>query len=134
MYYELHGFRWDLDPRRYIDARIIDGTFEIDTLRHIVKDILRPGDTFIDVGANIGWYTLFGARAVGTSGRVIAVEPELRARNRLRKHIDWYLENHDGDVSIVEQALSDSAGVACLYVKDRYGECMSSIEYAPEGF
>jgi FkbM family methyltransferase len=33
----------------------------------------------------------------------------------------------------VEHALSDKAGVARLYVKDSYGECMSSSEYAPDG-
>jgi FkbM family methyltransferase len=132
--YEAHGFTWDLDPDRYIDSRILDGSFESDTLRHIVDDILRPGDTFIDVGANIGWYTMFAARAVGGSGRVIAVEPEPRARARLRRHVDWYLEHHEANVTMLDVALSDAAGSTRLYVKDAYGECMSSIEYAPEGF
>lgn len=31
-------------------------------------------DTFIDVGADFGWYTVIGAKAVGPSGRVIAFE------------------------------------------------------------
>ena len=34
-----------------------------------VREILRPGDTFIDVGADFGWYTVIGAKAVGPSGR-----------------------------------------------------------------
>ena len=37
--------------------------------------VLRPGDTFWDLGANAGYHTLMGARAVGPTGRVIAVEP-----------------------------------------------------------
>lgn len=54
---------------------------------------LRPGSVFLDVGANIGYMTLLGARACGPRGRVIAVEPEPRNllllqanlwRNRLR--------------------------------------------------
>src|SRR4029453_7537705 len=125
MIYELHGFKWDLDPDRYIDSMMIDGTLEIHMLKHILQNILRPGDTFIDVGANIGWYTLFGARAVGETGHVIAIEPEVRARERLTKHVDWYLEKNKGNVLIVEDALSDSTGLANLYVKDQFGECMS---------
>ncbi|MEU8551842.1 FkbM family methyltransferase [Streptomyces roseoverticillatus] len=35
---------------------------------------LRPGDTFIDVGANIGYFSLLGARLVGPAGRVVAIE------------------------------------------------------------
>jgi FkbM family methyltransferase len=35
---------------------------------------LRPGDTFIDVGANIGYFTLLGSRLVGPRGRVVAIE------------------------------------------------------------
>jgi predicted methyltransferase len=40
-----------------------------------VRDILRPGDTCIDVGADFGWYSVIGAKAVGPAGRVIAFEP-----------------------------------------------------------
>lgn len=37
---------------------------------------LRPGMTFVDVGANIGYFTVMAARLVGPEGRVIAIEPE----------------------------------------------------------
>lgn len=43
--------------------------------RHIVERLLQPGMTFVDVGANIGIYTLLGASRVGPSGRVYAIEP-----------------------------------------------------------
>src|SRR5262249_10578177 len=35
---------------------------------------LRPGDTFIDVGANIGYFSLLAAKRVGATGRVVAIE------------------------------------------------------------
>ncbi|MBO4207724.1 FkbM family methyltransferase [Micromonospora echinofusca] len=40
-----------------------------------IRRRLTPGDTFIDVGANIGYYSLLAARLVGPTGRVVAVEP-----------------------------------------------------------
>jgi glycosyltransferase involved in cell wall biosynthesis len=46
----------------------------------LVDELLRPGDVFVDHGADIGAVTVCAAVRVGTSGRVIAVEPESRAR------------------------------------------------------
>lgn len=39
---------------------------------------LRPGDTFVDVGANVGWLSLLAAQRVGPSGSVVAIEPHPR--------------------------------------------------------
>jgi FkbM family methyltransferase len=36
---------------------------------------LRGGDVFVDVGANIGYYTILGAKLVGISGKVLSIEP-----------------------------------------------------------
>jgi FkbM family methyltransferase len=48
-----------------------------------VHRVLRPGDTFIDVGANIGYYTLLAAHLVGPAGRVVAIEPSPQFRRVL---------------------------------------------------
>jgi FkbM family methyltransferase len=45
-----------------------------------IQRTLRPGDTFIDVGANIGYYTLLAARLVGPGGHVVAIEPSPQFR------------------------------------------------------
>ena len=45
--------------------------------REFVNRFLRPGDVFVDVGANIGLFTLIAASRVGPTGRVIAFEPSL---------------------------------------------------------
>ena len=42
---------------------------------NFIRSILKPGQTFVDVGANIGWHTLLAARSVGETGRVLAFEP-----------------------------------------------------------
>src|SRR5690349_20396043 len=48
----------------------LDGDYERET-RSRIEAMLGQGDTFVDVGANIGFFTLLGSRRVGLSGRVI---------------------------------------------------------------
>ncbi len=47
-------------------------------LTNLIGSLLAPGMTFIDIGANCGTYTIFGAGKVGPQGRVIAVEASPR--------------------------------------------------------
>ena len=53
----------------------------------MVRRLLRPGMCFVDVGANIGYFTLLGARRVGPTGRVFAIEPSPYAADRLSQTI-----------------------------------------------
>jgi FkbM family methyltransferase len=48
---------------------------------------LRPGDVMVDVGANVGWYTLLAAKLVGPAGRVIAVEASPTIAAALRANV-----------------------------------------------
>jgi FkbM family methyltransferase len=48
---------------------------------------LRPGMTFYDVGANIGFFSLLAARLVGEKGRVVAFEADPEVATRLREHV-----------------------------------------------
>ncbi len=42
----------------------------------LLKRVLKPGMTFVDAGANIGWFSVLGSRLVGPEGQVFAVEPD----------------------------------------------------------
>jgi FkbM family methyltransferase len=53
----------------------------------LLAHYLRPGDAVIDVGANIGSYTLLAAKLVGAAGRVDAFEPAPRTAARLRENL-----------------------------------------------
>ena len=72
--------------------------------------MIKPGETFIDVGANEGLYTLLAAARVGKSGKVIAIEPSPRELNRLRANIAR--NSFKSRVAVIDQALSNEAGWA----------------------
>ena len=71
---------------------------------------LHPGDTFIDVGANIGYFTVLAARRVGDTGRVYAFEPHPDARAHLAANLARNGVAHR--VEICSDALSDVEGGA----------------------
>jgi len=53
----------------------------------IIRNIIKKGDTVIDVGANIGFFTLFFRSLVGDNGKIIAFEPEKKNFEILKKNI-----------------------------------------------
>jgi ubiquinone/menaquinone biosynthesis C-methylase UbiE len=58
-----------------VGARIaVKRTYE-QHITKVIRSYLKPGAVFIDIGANIGYYTLLSAAHVGDTGKVIAFEP-----------------------------------------------------------
>jgi FkbM family methyltransferase len=53
----------------------------------LVRSILRPGMSFVDVGANWGYFTLLAANLVGTTGRVLSLEPHPRLFSSLAANV-----------------------------------------------
>jgi FkbM family methyltransferase len=87
--------------------------YEPETTRFILS-ALSPGDTFLDVGAHHGYYTVLAASAVGDYGRVVAFEPMPSARDALRRVCT---ENgYERRVEIVDAAAADTPGSATLFV------------------
>lgn len=79
-----------------------------------LQQVLQPGMTVLDIGANEGLYSLAAAHAVGEQGRVIAVEPSQREFDRLQANIQL---NHWQDViHPYRLALADRTGEAQLTV------------------
>jgi FkbM family methyltransferase len=72
---------------------------------HTLQTILKSGDTFIDVGANIGVHVARAAQLVGPSGRVIAVEPNTENCRLLLLTTE---KNQFGNITLIPSALSDT--------------------------
>src|SRR3954465_407097 len=80
------GFSIDLDISDYPDICMAYGLYELDTAR-LIKRLLKPGDHFVDCGANIGYFTLMAARCVGPSGNIDAFEPQAANFERLSANL-----------------------------------------------
>jgi FkbM family methyltransferase len=83
-----------------------------------VKSYLKEGMTFVDVGANVGYYTLMAASLVGSNGRVISFEPSAYAFGRLEETIR---KNKLKQVHPIQAGLGDANGQAPLFVSARKG-------------
>ena len=73
---------------------------------------LAPGDAFVDVGANIGYFSLLASKLVGESGRVVAIEPSPTIFGVLASNL---ARNRAHNVRAVRVAASDSAGMLRLF-------------------
>lgn len=81
------------------------GSYEWEMQKRMAKEV-RPGMTFYDIGANVGFYSLLAAKLVG-SGRVYAMEPLASNLAYLRRHLEL---NRVRNVEVMEMALSDEVG------------------------
>lgn len=89
---------------------------------------LREGDVFVDVGANIGYYSLCAARLVGDSGRVYAIEASPSIYDRLCQHIEL---NGLPNVAPVHCAVWDSEGELDIFLGPRKNEGNTSLHPSP---
>jgi FkbM family methyltransferase len=81
-------------------------------LSEIVKARLKEGDTFADLGANIGYYSLMASKFVGSTGRVVAVEPSPITIGLLT---DSVRRNAARNIRVAEVAVSDEPRTVELY-------------------
>lgn len=71
-------------------------------VQEALREHLRPGMIFYDIGANIGLFSLLAARLVGKEGRVVAFEADPEIAARLREHV---ARNVFGRITVEEKAM-----------------------------
>jgi FkbM family methyltransferase len=80
---------------------------------------LKTGDTFIDIGANIGQHTIFAAKIVGEEGSVHAFEPIPKLYNQLKDSVE--LNHLDKYVFLHNVAIGPKEGQGTFYVSKNAG-------------
>lgn len=107
------GFTVSVDPTDFGVSFELESTghYEIATMEYC-KKTLKPGMTFVDVGANVGLFTIMAARAVGPTGKVYAFEPDAGNAALIKKNVD---QNGLSNVTIIQKAVSDTTGSLTLF-------------------
>lgn len=104
-----------VDPLdEHISAMLIAfGAWEPD-IHSVVTRLVRPGMRIVEVGANLGYYTLSMADQVGASGRVTALEanPRLAAMVRRSAQFNGFLDR----IEVVQKAAADAPGEVCFTI------------------
>jgi FkbM family methyltransferase len=89
-------------------------------LTHALRHEIAAGETVVDIGANIGYYTLLLRKAVGDSGRVVAIEP---SPDNYRQLLSNLALNEFTNIDTLHAALSNSEGVSTLHISSKSNWC-----------
>lgn len=112
LYGVCNGYWMELDLGEDIQRSMYFGDYEL-VQSQWVRDILKPGSTFLDVGANVGHYTTLAASLVGSKGRVVAFEPSPYAYKKLKAVLE---NNKITQVNIFQCAAGDKNEHLDLYL------------------
>jgi FkbM family methyltransferase len=105
------------------------GVFE-PNLTNWIRQRLSPGDTFIDVGANIGYFSLLASKLVGPSGKVVAIEASPKTFRDLERNL---VRNQAANVRSVNRAVSDCRGLSKLFRGPEHNIGMTGLFEEQEG-
>jgi FkbM family methyltransferase len=124
------GFRMHVDGADYAVGHTIarTGTYEPDVTA-LVRRVLRPGHTFVDVGANMGWFSLLAAGLVGPQGRVVAIEPNPANVALLEASAQ---ENGFANIEVANMALAEHPMAVALETDGSNGRVIP-VEEPPRG-
>jgi len=86
------------------------GTLETSVQEALLRH-LGEGDVFYDIGANLGFFSILGARMVGPTGRVYSFEPAPRAAAAVRRNAEL---NGFGHIEVLEMGISDRSAIGRL--------------------
>ena len=100
----------------FADDRVLEVIHEIrgeNPEYRVMSELLSPGDSFIDVGANFGAFSLLASRLVGATGRVIAAEPQPRLAAFIRESASL---SEASNIEVKQEAVGAEASRAELMV------------------
>lgn len=114
------GFEMELDCFEWSQLYLAEHDNSEPRTMKLIQEILRPGDNYLDVGAHVGFVSLVARQAIGTTGRVIAVEPQpyncqLLLRNweiNEYTNLDLFVAvagNEPGFISLPQQSATDKS-------------------------
>lgn len=110
---EVQGHKMLLDSKDTLGLSVWGFYEPLET--ELVKKEVKKGDVVLDIGANIGYYTLIAAKLVGENGKVFAFEPDPTNFAILKKNVEL---NGYKNVVLVQKAVSNKTGKLKLYLSE----------------
>lgn len=128
-----HKILLDTRDRSVAPHLLIDGAWELH-LSLVLHGLIKPGGVVVDIGANVGWYSLLAAKWLGDNGVVHAFEanPEIASLLKYSSVINGYSDR----VFVEPKAVSNFVGrVAFSVDRDFYGNSsvLGQCDYGVEG-
>jgi len=119
------GVKMIVSPYEFVGRHIfVEGIYEPECTK-VFLSLLRPGDCVLDVGANIGYFTLLSSSLVGSEGQVHAFEASPEIVQMLQKNIRL---NHVNNVVIHNEAVLDRLGFVKFYTGPEENLGLSCIQ------
>ena len=120
---DVAGYRFRCNLAEHIQRTIFMWGYDQDAFQFI-RSRVRPGDTFVDVGANVGVYSLIASQIVGPAGRVISVEPNPATFARLSRTVT---ENNISNITLCNVGLADTSARIELFTGTSEGNDTASM-------
>jgi FkbM family methyltransferase len=112
-----------------VTSLIEAGELETGT-RLLIERLLKPGDTFVDVGANVGLHTLGAARTMEGKGEIVAFEPFGPTKQLLDRTL--WMNGFSSMTKVHEAAVSNRSGSANLFLGPTSGHHSLTAIDVPE--
>ncbi|MDD5146008.1 MAG: FkbM family methyltransferase [Candidatus Pacebacteria bacterium] len=109
---------------KFDNSRILNPEFRERALIDIMRREVKKGDIVVDLGANIGFYTLFLADLVGPNGKVFAFEASPETFSILKKNIE---ANNCENVVLEKKCIADKGGFEKFFIYNDLGSHFSSL-------
>ncbi len=107
------GMQFWADPASHFGFELLTtGQYE-PPLSEVLRRLLRPGDRFLDLGANEGYFTVLASRLVGSRGKVYCVEPQSRLQQVIGRNLEI---NKCRNVDVHRVAICNSAEPVTLHL------------------
>lgn len=104
------GSFW-IDPASNFGSRLREDPIYEQEMFAALTSRLQPGDTFADIGANEGYYSVVAGRIVGPTGAILAFEPQSRLHPILERN---FTLNHLASARVVRSAVGSAESTAEL--------------------
>jgi FkbM family methyltransferase len=109
-----HQMLMRLDLQNWSDRRAyFSGRYYQPDISRVLERLLRPGDQYIDIGANVGMTALLARSRIGPTGKGLAFEPNPIAFARLQEHFEI---NGVTNFELVPRAVADDQAARWLFM------------------